>query len=1605
MFRIPGRESSSRRRSRVSKNRSRRAAFFQSLEDRRLLAALRVATYNVLQGSPNTSAEQGYYSTILEAIGNEDKAGVQQPIDLLVLQETSSNSVNSIENILDSLYADDYATYVTPSYSGLAYGFVYNTATLDLLGTQNVSGSFTRPPLRGHFEPVGSTTADADFYVYSAHLKAGSGDASTRASEAAALRADADALGEGENVLIMGDFNMYSSFEGAYSNLTASGAGQVFDPISRPGNWHNNNAFKDIHTQDPSGGGGMDDRFDLQFASGELFVSGGLDYIPGSYRAFGNNGTHSLNGTLTGTGAASNVLTALRGASDHLPVVVDYEFDSVPAGITVNETDGSTIVAENSYHDSYSVVLDTIPSSDVMVTINPDSGIDLGAGPGVSTQLTFTPANALTPQTVTVMAFDDQTSQGNRNSTIVQSYSSLDSSYDTLSNTNVSVVIVDDENPTIFINEVDAVTSGNTEFIELYDGGIGNASLTGKTLVLYNGSSDTSYAAFDLDGYTTDDNGLFVIGNSGVAGVDLVFANSLLQDGADAVALYDGDASSFPNGSSVTTANLVDALVYDTDDSDDAGLLNLLLAGQPQVNENENGGQFSQSLSRLPDGGMVRTTSSVAVTTPTPGALNVPRQPGVVVLKSENLTVTEGGSTDNYSIQLTSVPTADVNLTIDPDDDIDLGAGQGAPIVLAFTPSNAMSPQTVTVTAFDDTLAEGLHSGLIQHSFASSDATYAAQTISDLDVTVFDDEPLPPPDILISEVMYNPASSGEGGNFSPEWVEIVNVGTATQDISGWKLSDEDGVWGAIPGSTNLQPNQVAVLFDGLSTPITSEAGFRNTWGIPANALVVGVNWSEELANDPSPTNELLTLEDATGLARDSVNYDDAAPWPSGGPEGPSIYLTNLLADNDDGSNWSYSAVGVDGAVAANGFPFSSSDVGSPGSVPASTSGALIITETSSSTDVTEGGSSDEVTIVLDAVPSDDVIVTITPDGELDLGAGPGVAITHSFTPTTALASFSFDVDALNDQIAEGAHSGLVSFSTLSADPSYNNLTVSDVIVSITDNDTAGVSIVETDGSTDVVEGGLDDVFTVVLDTIPIDVVTVTATPDSQLDLGSGPGVAIELTFDAGNALVGQDVSVIANNDFVIEGSHTGQIAFAITSSDSRYASTSVPNLTVSISDNSSSISLSGSVEDYSGPGLYTLDFYVGATGEDQTILGWNLPMSFNAPGVSFGGTDGDLIVNPAFDLKAVAPLSQPSNWGLGGTSLGAGITVPEGTSMFLFSVDVTVDSTAMISSPTEVARIVTSGPDAINLAFFDENVDFIQNIEVGSGATLTTDSPPKITDVIIAGSGWAPEFIDALDGGGVGAGNGLGLSLPGLDQTNELPWTNIDTIVVDFSKDVQKASGADVDIFDIALAGVNVPDYKLSGGGISTSYSDGGGSGPFRLTISYASPVSGDGFNTDRFTLTISDAIEDSYGNRLDGEWADDTTLVSGDSLEGGSGVISFNILEGDVSRDGLVFGNDTATVNSLQFRSPASLDYNVFADLDGSALIFGNDTANANSRQFASLPSGTPSQAALVIENASEASGEQMNALHKDLATQGDEFKKETWESDVDLVFSELLF
>jgi hypothetical protein len=214
-----------------------------------------------------------------------------------------------------------------------------------------------------------------------------------------------------------------------------------------------------------------------------------------------------------------------------------------------------------------------------------------------------------------------------------------------------------------------------------------------------------------------------------------------LQNGADGVGLYAAATGDFPNGTApvANDSRLRDAIVYGNANPNDTDLIAALTPGGIQADEAVNGSGDVQSLSRRPDGGAPFNTALYVAQAPTPGTYNQPIVGGVQFVQSAGrVDVVEGGATDSYQIALTSIPTANVVITVDPDNQIDLGAGAGLAIMLTFTPANALIPQFVTVSAVNDMLVEGAHTSTITHTAASADSRYSGLAISNVVANIAD---------------------------------------------------------------------------------------------------------------------------------------------------------------------------------------------------------------------------------------------------------------------------------------------------------------------------------------------------------------------------------------------------------------------------------------------------------------------------------------------------------------------------------------------------------------------------------------------------------------------------------------------------------------------------------------------------------------------------------------------------------------------------------------------------------------------------------------------------------------------------------------------------
>ena len=109
---------------------------------------------------------------------------------------------------------------------------------------------------------------------------------------------------------------------------------------------------------------------------------------------------------------------------------------------------------------------------------------------------------------------------------------------------------------------------------------------------------------------------------------------------------------------------------------------------------------------------------------------------GVQVTESGGATsVTEGGTTDTYTVTLTRAPSADVTISITTDPQVSV-----SPTSLTFTAVNWATPQTVMVTAVNDTVIESNHSGSIGHSLSSSDLSFGGLPINGVTASIIDND-------------------------------------------------------------------------------------------------------------------------------------------------------------------------------------------------------------------------------------------------------------------------------------------------------------------------------------------------------------------------------------------------------------------------------------------------------------------------------------------------------------------------------------------------------------------------------------------------------------------------------------------------------------------------------------------------------------------------------------------------------------------------------------------------------------------------------------------------------------------------------------------------
>ena len=190
---------------------------------------------------------------------------------------------------------------------------------------------------------VESNTNPVFIDIIVCHLKASSGTANQalRFQMVEDLIAYLDTLPADINVVLAGDFNVYSDSEPAFQELIDTDNNNnidFIDPADQIGSWHNNTNYIDVMTQSTRtqtgfGGstGGFDDRFDFIMTSENMQTNPEIKFVENSYKVFGNNANvqcynQAINSSdCDGADYSAFMRNALHNFSDHLPVTLQLQ--------------------------------------------------------------------------------------------------------------------------------------------------------------------------------------------------------------------------------------------------------------------------------------------------------------------------------------------------------------------------------------------------------------------------------------------------------------------------------------------------------------------------------------------------------------------------------------------------------------------------------------------------------------------------------------------------------------------------------------------------------------------------------------------------------------------------------------------------------------------------------------------------------------------------------------------------------------------------------------------------------------------------------------------------------------------------------------------------------------------------------------------------------------------------------------------------------------------------------------------------------------------------------------------------------------------------------
>ncbi|MEI6139011.1 MAG: Calx-beta domain-containing protein, partial [Mariniphaga sp.] len=803
-------------------------------------------------------------------------------------------------------------------------------------------------------------------------------------------------------------------------------------------------------------------------------------------------------------------------------VVTVTNNDNDVRGIPVSPTTLTTTEAAGTGNTkTFTVVLTTQPTASV--TIGLSSG-DTTEGTVSPSSLTFTTSNWNTAQTVTVTGVDDLVQDGNITYSVITA-PATGGDYAGIDPSDVTVTNIDDDVAGITVSPTSGLTTtealGTATFsIKLNSQPTADVSIGLSSNDLTEGTVSPASATFTSTNWNTTQT------------ITVTGVNDFVADGNIVYSIVTAPATSTD-------------LIYNGMNASDVSVTNL--------------------------------DNDVA---------------GVTVTPTSGLVTTEAGGTATFTIKLNSQPTANVTINLSSSDPTE---GTVSPSSVTFTSVTWNTAQTVTATGVDDFVVDGNQAysiltvmatgaDLIYNAINPSDVT---ATNNDNDVAGFTVSPTsglttteasgightttftvkltsqPSANVTIGISSSNTAE----GTISPasltftnatwntvQTVTITGVDDLVMDgnkaysvVTSVATSTDLNYSGFNPSDvsvTNIDNDVAGITVSPTSGRITTEAGGTDNFTIvltsqPTANVTIGISSSNVTEGSVSTSSVIFT----------TANWNIAQ----------TVTITGV-ADHVIDGNVLYTIITAPASSAdANYNNMNPSDV----SVTNNNIDVAGITVTPTSGLFTaENGSQATFTIVMNTIPSANVTISLISS---DLTEGTVSPSSVTFTPATWNIPQTVTVTGVDDWIDDGDIGySIVTSNATSTDSNYSGFVVSDIAVTNSDNDIAGISVNPTSGLI-TSEDLTSDAFTIVLNSQPLADVKINLSSD---DTTEGTVSPLSVTFTASNWNVPQTVTVTGVDDYQVDGDIPYNIVTSLAiSTDPKYNVINPDDVSVTNVDN------------------------------------------------------------------------------------------------------------------------------------------------------------------------------------------------------------------------------------------------------------------------------------------------------------------------------------------------------------------------------------------------------------------------------------------------------